>query len=75
MPRELLTTQIPHELPAAEVQVQVTTCENRLEILISPGYKTTSWDAWILQGKLATWLQSRIDSKKEGGHNPPNSFL
>ena len=75
MPHELLTNPIPHELPAAEVTAKVTTCQNRFEIVVNPGQDLTSWDNWVLQGKLAMWLQSRIDSKKDGGHNPPNSFL
>jgi len=75
MKTELLTNPIPHELPAAEITAKVTTCQNRFEIVVNPGQDLTSWDNWVLQGKLAMWLQSRIDSKKDGGHNPPNSFL
>lgn len=75
MKTELLTNPIPHKLPAAEITAKVTTCQNRFEIVVNPGQDLTSWDNWVLQGKLAMWLQSRIDSKKEGGHNPPNSFL
>lgn len=75
MKTELLTSPISHELPAAEVTAKVTTCQNRFEIVVNPGQDLTSWDNWVLQGKLAMWLQSRIDSKKDGGHNPPNSFL
>jgi hypothetical protein len=74
MKTELLASPIPHELPAAEVRVQITQCQNRFEILVKPGQEITSWDSWVMQGRLAQWLQSRIDAQKSGGHNPPNSF-
>lgn len=68
---ELLTSPIPHELPAVEVTVQVTTCQNRFEIIAKPGAEI---DAWKLQALLANWIQSRMDSKNPGGHNPENSI-
>ena len=61
------------ELPTYEVTFQITQCENRFEILMKPGQQVSSWDTWLLQGHLAKWLQSRMDSQKSGGHNPPNS--
>lgn len=71
MKTELLLSPIPHELPAAEVTVQVTTCENRFEVVAKPGAEI---DAWKLQALLANWIQFRMDSHKSGGHNPANSF-
>ena len=59
------------DLPAYEVTIQVTTCENRFEVILKPGQKLTSWDTWVLQGKLSKWIQSRMDSWVDGGHNPP----
>lgn len=62
------------ELPSYKETARITSCENRFEIIISSQEKLTSWDNWLLQGKLAKWLQSRMDSKNPGGHNPPNSI-
>ena len=76
MQSELIVQSLGNtEIPSYEATAQITTCENRFEIILKPGQKLTSWDNWLLQGKLAMWLESRIDSKKDGGHNPPNSFL
>ena len=69
MKTELLLSPIRHELPAAEVTVQVTTCENRFEVIAKPGAEI---DAWKLQALLANWIQSRIDAQKPCGHNPAN---
>ena len=71
MKTELLLSPIRHELPAAEVTVQVTTCENRFEVIAKPGQEI---DGWWVQALLANWIQSRMDSHKSGGHNPANSF-
>ena len=62
------------ELPSYRETARITTCQNRFEIIISPGQELTSWDNWLLQGKLSMWLQSRMDSQNPGGHNPPNSI-
>jgi hypothetical protein len=71
MKTDIFATQIPHpELPAAEVTVKVTQCENRFEIVAIPGKEI---DPWWAQAVLANWLQSRIDSEKTGGHNPSSS--
>ena len=71
MKTDIFATQIPHpELPAVEVTVKVTQCENRFEILAKPGAEI---DSWQVQALLANWLQSRIDSEKTGGHNPSSS--
>ena len=72
MKTELLTTPIPHELPAYETTVRVSQCENRFEIIAKPGAQL---DSWRLQALLANWIQSRMDSENPGGHNPPNSIL
>jgi hypothetical protein len=61
--------QIP-EIPAFEVTVKVTQCQNRFEITAVPGKEI---DPWWAQAVLANWLQSRIDSEKTGGHNPSSS--
>jgi len=58
------------EIPAFEVTVKVTQCENRFEIMTKPGAQIDSWQAHAL---LSRWLDSRIDAHKSGGHNPPNS--
>lgn len=71
MKTDIFVTPIPHpELPAAEVTVKVTQCENRFEIMTKPGAQIDSWQAHAL---LSRWLDSRIDAHKSGGHNPPNS--
>ncbi len=71
MKTDIFATQIPHpELPAVEVTVKVTQCQNRFEILAKPGAEI---DSWQVQALLANWLQSRIDSEKTGGHNPSSS--
>lgn len=71
MKTELLVErlQIP-EIPAFEVTVKVTRCQNRFEIIAKPGAEI---DSWQVQALLANWLQSRIDSEKTGGHNPSSS--
>jgi hypothetical protein len=71
MKTDIFATQIPHpELPAMEVTVKVTQCQNRFEITAVPGKEI---DPWWAQAVLANWLQSRIDSEKTGGHNPSSS--
>jgi hypothetical protein len=72
MKTDIFATQIPHpELPAVEVTVKVTQCENRFEILAKPGAEI---DSWQVQALLTRWLDSRIDAQKTGGHNRPNSI-
>lgn len=61
--------QIP-EIPAFEVTVKVTQCENRFEIVAKPGAEI---DSWQVQALLSRWLDSRIDAHKCGGHNRPTS--
>ena len=63
--------RIAHELPAYEFNAKVTQCENRFEVIAKPGVEI---DPWWLQGLLANWIKSRMDSHKSGGHNPPNSI-
>jgi ATP-dependent protease HslVU (ClpYQ) ATPase subunit len=58
------------ELPAYEVTVKVTQCQNRFEIIAKPGAEI---DSWQVQALLANWLRSRVDSEKTGGHNPSSS--
>ena len=72
MRSDVQVERIPHELPAYEFTVKVTQCENRFEILAKPGAEI---DAWRIQALLANWIQSRMDSKNPGGHNPQNSIL
>ena len=57
------------DLPAYEVTIQVTTCQNRFEVVAKP---SAQLDSWKLQSLLANWIQSRMDSRVDGGHNPPN---
>lgn len=71
MRSELQVKWFPHELSAAEVTAQITTCENRFEVIVKPGVEIDSW--WV-QAALGRWIQSRMDSHKSGGHNPANSF-
>ena len=55
------------EIPAFEVTVQITQCQNRFEILAKPGVEL---DSWALQAILAKW----IDARKLQGHNLSNSI-
>ena len=71
MRSEVQVERIAHELPAYEFKVKVTQCENRFEVIAKPGQEI---DGWWVQALLANWIQSRMDSKNPGGHNPENSI-
>lgn len=72
MRSEIWTEPMLHEIPAYEVTVRVTHCENRFEIVAKPGAEI---DSWWAQAVLAKWIQSRIDAQKTDGHNRQNSLL
>ena len=71
MRSEIWAEPIPHEIPAFEVTVKVSQCENRFEIIAKPGAVI---DSWWAQAVLAKWIQSRIDAQNIGGHNLQNSI-
>ena len=66
MKSDLFLQSIPHELPAVEVQVKITQCLNRFEVLVKPGAPI---DVWAVQAILSKWAQDRMDSDKLAGHN------
>jgi len=66
MKSDLFLRSIPHELPAMEVQVKITQCLNRFEVLVKPGAEI---DVWAVQAILARWAQNRIDDQNPQGHN------
>jgi hypothetical protein len=58
------------ELPAYEVTVKVTQCENRFEIVAKPGVML---DYAQLKSLLTNWVVARIDAQKARGHNRSSS--